>query len=177
MDKLGLNEGGIGSHWRVLDCQNSALGKLMWWYYKKNGLPWWLSGRGSAYQFRRRGFYPWVGKIPGEGNGNPLQYSRLGNPMDRRAWWGYSPWSRKRGEPDLATKQQLCIKDRWGRRNQSHGVCAGNSEGKHSAIQGKEKISFSATKLLYHKNGFNFIPQWALKRQPRSNCSEVSQKI
>ena len=24
---------------------------------------------------------------PGEGNGNPLQYSCLGNPMDRRAWW------------------------------------------------------------------------------------------
>jgi len=34
------------------------------------------------------GFDPWVGlgKSPGEGNGNPLQYSYLGNPMDRRAW-------------------------------------------------------------------------------------------
>ena len=27
------------------------------------------------------------GKSPGEGNGNPLQYSCLGNPMGRRAWW------------------------------------------------------------------------------------------
>ena len=27
-----------------------------------------------------------VGKIPGEENGNPLQYSCLGNPMDRGAW-------------------------------------------------------------------------------------------
>ena len=26
------------------------------------------------------------GKSPGEGNGNPLQYSCLGNPMDRGAW-------------------------------------------------------------------------------------------
>ena len=26
------------------------------------------------------------GKIPGEENGNPLQYSCLGNPMDRGAW-------------------------------------------------------------------------------------------
>ena len=25
-------------------------------------------------------------RSPGEGNGNPLQYSRLGNPMDRGAW-------------------------------------------------------------------------------------------
>ena len=30
---------------------------------------------------------PESGESPGEGNGNPLQYSCLGNPMDRRAWW------------------------------------------------------------------------------------------
>ena len=30
---------------------------------------------------------PWSGKSPGEGNGNPLQYSCLGNPMDQGAWW------------------------------------------------------------------------------------------
>ena len=28
-----------------------------------------------------------LGRSPGEGNGNPLQYSCLGNPMDRGAWW------------------------------------------------------------------------------------------
>ena len=27
------------------------------------------------------------GRSPGEGNGNPLQYSCLENPMDRGAWW------------------------------------------------------------------------------------------
>ena len=32
-------------------------------------------------------FDPWVGNIPGGGHGNPLQYSCLENPMDRRAWW------------------------------------------------------------------------------------------
>ena len=30
---------------------------------------------------------PGLGRSPGEGNGNPLQYSCLENPMDRRAWW------------------------------------------------------------------------------------------
>ena len=30
---------------------------------------------------------PELGRSPGEGNGNPLQQSRLGNPMGRRAWW------------------------------------------------------------------------------------------
>ena len=35
----------------------------------------------------RRRFDPWVGKIPGEENGNPLQDSCLANPTDRGAWW------------------------------------------------------------------------------------------
>ena len=30
---------------------------------------------------------PGPGRSPGEGHGNPLQYSCLENPMDRRAWW------------------------------------------------------------------------------------------
>ena len=30
---------------------------------------------------------PGSGRSPGGGNGNPLHYSCLGNPMDRRAWW------------------------------------------------------------------------------------------
>ena len=33
------------------------------------------------------GSIPGSGRFPGEGNGNPLQYSCLGNPMDRGAWW------------------------------------------------------------------------------------------
>ena len=33
------------------------------------------------------GSIPGSGRYPGIGNGNPLQYSCLGNPMDRQAWW------------------------------------------------------------------------------------------
>ena len=33
------------------------------------------------------GSIPGWGRSPGEGNGNPLQYSCLKNPMDRGAWW------------------------------------------------------------------------------------------
>ena len=33
------------------------------------------------------GLIPGSGRSPGEGNGNPLQYSFLGYPMDRGAWW------------------------------------------------------------------------------------------
>ena len=71
------------------------------------GHPWWLSGKESACQFRRCEFNLCVQKIPGEGNGNPLQCSCLGNPMDRAAWQAtYYPWGRKRVRHDLVTKQQ-----------------------------------------------------------------------
>ena len=34
------------------------------------------------------GLIPGLGRSPGEGNGNPLQYSCLENPMGRGSWWG-----------------------------------------------------------------------------------------
>ena len=48
----------------------------------------------------------WVRRFPGEGNGNPLQYSCLGNPMDRRAWRATVHGVARVGH-DLRTKQQL----------------------------------------------------------------------
>jgi len=33
------------------------------------------------------GSIPELKRFPGEGNGKPLQYSCLGNPMDKGAWW------------------------------------------------------------------------------------------
>ena len=41
----------------------------------------------SACNVGDRDSIPGLGRSPGEGNGNPLQYSCLENPMDRRAWW------------------------------------------------------------------------------------------
>ena len=41
----------------------------------------------SACNAGDAGSIPGLGRSPGEGNGNPLQYCCLGNPMDRGAWW------------------------------------------------------------------------------------------
>ena len=46
------------------------------------------------------------GRSPGEGNGNPLQYSCLENPMDRGAWWATVHGVTRVGH-DLVTKHQL----------------------------------------------------------------------
>ena len=45
-------------------------------------LPKWLRGKESAYNAGDTDSLPGSGRSPGEGNGNPLQYSCLGNPME-----------------------------------------------------------------------------------------------
>ena len=52
------------------------------------------------------GSIPGLGKSPGEGNGNPLQYSCLENPMDKGAWRA-TVHEFARVRPNLATKQRL----------------------------------------------------------------------
>ena len=42
-------------------------------------LPWWLSGEESTYNAGDVGLIPGTGRSPGEGNGNPLQYSCFGS--------------------------------------------------------------------------------------------------
>ena len=44
-------------------------------------------GKASACKAGDLGSIPGLGRFPGEGNGNPLQYSCLENPMDGGAWW------------------------------------------------------------------------------------------
>ena len=42
----------------------------------------------NAEDTRGMSFIPWLGRYPGKGNGNPLQYSCLENPMNRGVWQG-----------------------------------------------------------------------------------------
>ena len=44
-------------------------------------------GKESAFNAGNLGLIPGSGRFTGEGNGYPLQYSFLENPMDRGAWW------------------------------------------------------------------------------------------
>ena len=53
------------------------------------------------------------GKFPGWGNGNPLQYSCLGNPMDRGAWLGYSSWGPKESNTTGHTCWVLSTEISW----------------------------------------------------------------
>ena len=52
-------------------------------------------GKESAWNAGTVGCIPASGRSPGEGNGNPLQYSCLGNTMDREAWQAIAYWVAK----------------------------------------------------------------------------------
>jgi len=65
---------------------------LSWidFFFKCLGLPWWLSRdppgiQETSYNTGDPGSVHVLGRSPGEGNDNPLQYSCLGNPMDKKA--------------------------------------------------------------------------------------------
>ena len=60
-------------------------------------------GKASAYNVGDLGSIPGSGRSPGEGYGNPLQYSCLENPMDGGTWLGYSP----RGCKESDTTERL----------------------------------------------------------------------
>ena len=54
---------------------------------KQCGLPRWLSGKELLLaNAGDMGLIPGLGRSPGAGHGNPLQYSCLGNPVDSGAW-------------------------------------------------------------------------------------------
>ena len=78
---------GCRFHWHII-----ALSKL----------PMWFSCKEFACNAGDVGSIPGLGRSPGEGNGNPLQYSCLGNPMDRGGLW-----AAVRGLQESDTPQRL----------------------------------------------------------------------
>ena len=56
-------------------------------YQYAKGFPGGSDGKALACNAGYPGLILGSGRSPGEGNGNSLQYSCLGNSMDRRAWW------------------------------------------------------------------------------------------
>ena len=66
------------------------MGPRFWICNKLPGEVGFLGGsevKASASDEGDLGSIPGLGRCPGEGNDNPLQYSCLENPMDREAWW------------------------------------------------------------------------------------------
>ena len=83
------------------------LTKFMHSYYSILWMKWVFpggsDGKESAHNEENLGLIPGLGRSPGGGHGNSLQYSYLENPHGRRSLVGYSPWSYKESD----TTEQL----------------------------------------------------------------------
>ena len=84
------------------------------------GLPGNSDGKEFACSAEDPSLTPRLGRSPGEGHGNPLQYSCLDNPYGQRSLAGYSPWGHE--ESDMTERlthtaiQQACAQN-WGRKS------------------------------------------------------------
>ena len=87
------------------------------------------------------GSIPGWGRSPGEGNGNPLQYSYLGNPMDRGAWRLQSMGSQR------VRHNQLQIA--YIQPSKSVGSMLVDSTNNRSKIFEKNSIKFQKAKLEF----------------------------
>ena len=72
------------------------------------GFPGGSDGKESACNAGDLGLIPGLGRSPGEGNGNPLQYSCLGKSRGRRSPEGYSPWGHKESDMTERLSLHLC---------------------------------------------------------------------
>ena len=78
-------------------------------------LNYFTSSAESACNVGDRGSIPGSRRSPGEGNGNPLQYSCLENPHGQRSLAGYSPWGRE--ESDTTGRLHVHIQDELGQKS------------------------------------------------------------
>ena len=76
------------------------------------GFPGGSEDKASAFNAGDPGLIPGSGRSPGEGNGNPLQYSCLENPLDRGAWWATVHWVTKSRTrlSDFTHSLSMCFK-------------------------------------------------------------------
>ena len=110
-----------------------------------------------------------LGRSPGEGNGNPLQYSCLRNPVDRGLWWATVHVVAKVGH-DLATKQQQilekCIKI-WTKECFLFPHKYSFEQQKVAPLPGPQQLRCLSAKLAHLCSPLPALPCWL-----RSKCQE-----
>ena len=131
-------------------------------------------GKTSAYNEGDLGSIPASGRFPGEGNGNPLQYSCLENPMDAGAWCRLLSMGLQSVGHDWATSlhtrtysSQACRNARK-RHLSSTNVLEKNSEQSRLSKSQTGEFSFTHNVCLFVLKGFQhheILQKWKPKLQ------------
>ena len=90
----------------------------------------------SAGDLRDTGSIPGLGRFPGGGNGNPLQYSCLKNSMDRETWWVtvHRVTKSRTRLRQFNTHEQLLKLENLKYRSQFSSICVPNSQHLYSEV-------------------------------------------
>ena len=106
----------------------------------------------NAVEVRDAGSIPGSGRSPGRGHSNPLQYSCLGNPMDRGAWW-----ATVHGLQSVSTTERLTTTSTWasGFLCDRHIGGAGGTE--PSGLRSTDRLAFFPLFHPFFDNFLNFI--------------------
>ena len=102
------------------DKQSHEIAEQVYKQFTSNTRPGGSDSKESICNAGDLGSIPGLGRSPGRGHGNPLQYSCLENPHGQRSLAGYTPWGHK--ESDMTERQSTAILEagRWGQRADSH---------------------------------------------------------
>ena len=115
------------------------------------GFPGGSDGKESACNARDAGLIPGLGRSPGEGNGYPLQYSCLENPMGRGAWWAaiYGVAQSRTQLKRLSSSSSICI-------SEVIDISPSNPDSSCASSSSAFHMMYSAYKL--NKQGDNIQP-------------------
>ena len=126
-------------------------------------LPRWLSGKKNpSANAGDTGSVPGSGRCPGEGHGNPLQYSCLENPRDRGAWQA-TVYGVTRVRHNLATKQQqqkYTLKNLFWKLNQQDSISQ-DSEQAGLPSGSLSCLCYPITCPFFVSHSSLFLPLWS----------------
>ena len=103
----------------------------------------------NAGDLRDTGSVPGLGRFPGGGNGNPLQYPCLNNPMDRETWWVtvHRVTKSRTRLRQFSTHEQLLKLENVKHRSQLRSICVPNSQHLYSEVSPENVLFFSGLSL------------------------------
>ena len=91
----------------VLSSYSRHLGSRKYYWTSASWVPWWLSGKESACECKRRGLDPWFGRIPWRRKWQPTPVFLLGKSHGQRSLADYRPWSCQELDTNEVTEHVL----------------------------------------------------------------------